>query len=172
MTILRSNFALALAAAFVGLLVVAPVASAQSAEILIQQGIDLRRQQRDAEALQHFQDAYGLSQSAEALAQIALAEQALGNYVEAEVHLQQALATQDAWINMRRPQLQEALGQISAQLGTIEIAGGVAGAQVFVNGVERGTFPQAARIRARAGSAVIEVRAQGYLSVQRTVMVM
>ena len=112
------------------------------------------------------------SHSAQALAQIALAEQALGNYVEAELHMQQALAVQDMWINSRRAQLQAALGQISAQLSTIEIAGGVPGAEVYVNGVQRGTFPQAARIRARAGSAVVEIRAQGYVPVQRTVMVM
>lgn len=168
---LRANFLPVVAALFAALLV-SSVAHAQSADALIQEGLELRRQTRDAEALQRFQDAYNLSQSAQALAQIALAEQALGNYVEAEIHLQSALATQDPWIATRRPALQEALGQISAQLGTIEISGGVPGAQVFVNGIDRGTFPQAARIRARAGSAVIEIRAQGYLTVQRTVMVM
>lgn len=168
---LRANLLVGAACAVL-LATTAPLARAQSVEVLLQEGLELRRQQRDAEALQRFMDAYNLSQSAQALAQVALAEQALGNFVEAEVHLQQALATQDPWINPRRPALQEALGQISAQLGTIEITGGVAGAQVFVNGVDRGTFPQAARIRARAGSAVIEIRANGYAAVQRTVMIM
>ncbi len=164
-----SSFAVALlAVAFLS-----PVAHAQSAEVLLQQGLDMRRQQRDAEALQHFQDAYQLNQSAQALAQIALAEQALGSYVDAEAHLQQALAVQgDIWIDGRRAQLSQALGQISAQLGTVELSGGIPGAQVLVNGVERGTFPQAASLRIRAGSAVIEIRAQGYLPVQRTVVVM
>lgn len=148
-------------------------ADAQSAEILIQQGLDLRRQHRDEEALQRFLDAYNLNRSAQALAQVALAEQALGRYVDAELHLQQALAVQgDVWISTRQPQLQQALAQISAQLGTVELQGGVSGATVYVNGQERGTLPQAARIRVRAGSAVIEVRAQGYVSVQRTVAVM
>jgi len=160
-------------AAATAILLTVPVASAQSAEVLIQQGLDLRRQQRDEEALQRFQDAYNLNHSAQALAQIALAEQALGRFVEAEIHLQQALAVQgDAWISTRQPQLQQALQQISSQLGTIQIQGGVPGAVVFVNGVERGTMPQAANLRVRAGSAVVEIRAQGYVPVQRTVNVL
>lgn len=160
-------------AAAMAILFTVPVASAQSAEVLIQQGLDLRRQQRDEEALQRFQDAYNLDHSAQALAQIALAEQALGRFVEAEVHLQQALAVQgDAWISTRRPQLQQALEQISSQLGTIQIQGGVPGAVVFVNGTERGTMPQAATLRVRAGSAVVEIRAQGYVPVQRNVNVL
>jgi len=165
---ISSLFALVLA-----LSVLSPVAQAQSAEVLIQQGLQLRRQHRDAEALQHFQDAHALNQSAQALAQIALAEQALGSYVEAETHLQQALSLQgDVWIGSRAPQLQQALAQISAQLGTVEISGAIPGAIVLVNGVERGTFPEAAQLRMRAGSAVVEIRAQGYLPVQRTVVVM
>ena len=160
------------AAAFLAALHIVPVAHAQSADVLIQQGLELRRAQRDAEALQRFQDAYNLNHSPHALAQIALAEQALGSYVEAEIHLQQALAVQgDAWIDTRRAALAQGLAQISAQLGTIEISGGVAGAQVFVNGTDRGTFPQAARLRVRAGSAVVEIRAQGYMPVQRSIQV-
>jgi len=168
---MRSFFLLC--AAVTAILSTVPVASAQSAEVLIQQGLDLRRQHRDEEALQRFQDAYNLSHSAQALAQIALAEQALGRFVEAEIHLQQALAVSgDMWIDSRRPQLQQALQQISSQLGTIEIQGGVPGAVVFVNGTERGTMPQAAQLRVRAGSAVVEIRAQGYVPVQRTVNVL
>ncbi|HHH29301.1 MAG TPA: carboxypeptidase regulatory-like domain-containing protein [Polyangiaceae bacterium] len=169
---MRLTYFILCAAAVLAVSLVSPTAQAQSADALIQQGLDLRRQQRDAEALQHFQDAYNLNHSAQALAQIALAEQALGNYVEAEVHLQQALAVRgDAWIEARRPQLTQAAQQIGAQLGTVELSGGVPGAQVYVNGIERGTLPAAARIRLRAGSAVIEIRAQGYVPVQRSVMV-
>lgn len=159
-------------AAAVAISSVSPTAEAQTAEVLIEQGLDLRRQHRDEEALQRFQDAYQIGHSAQALAQIALAEQALGRFALAELHLQQALAIRaDPWIASRQPQLQQALVSMGSLLGTVELQGGVAGAQVFVNGELRGTLPQAARIRARAGTAVIEIRAQGYLPIQRQVVV-
>lgn len=149
-----------------------PLAYAQTAEVLIEQGLELRRQQRDEEALQRFHDAYQISHSAQALAQVSLAEQALGRFALAELHMQQALAVQsDPWIATRRPQLEQALASIGAELGTIELQGGVPGAEVYVNGELRGTLPDAARIRARAGTAVIEVRAQGYVTVQRSLNV-
>ncbi|HJL16909.1 MAG TPA: tetratricopeptide repeat protein [Sandaracinaceae bacterium LLY-WYZ-13_1] len=147
-------------------------ARAQSAEALIEEGLELRRQHRDEQALERFQRAYEIAHAPRALAQIALAEQALGRYVPAEQHLVSALSVQmDPWIAERRSQLEQALGQIRAQLGTVEIQGGVEGAQVFVNGTARGTLPQASRLRVRAGSAAVEVRMQGYLTVQRQVMV-
>lgn len=169
----RTRPLFALFALALGALTLAPAgASAQSAEVLIEQGLDLRRQHRDQEALAVFQRAYGMNRSPRALAQIALAEQALGDYVQAEIHLEQALAVQmDGWIASRRGQLQQALSTIQARLGTVELTGGPAGAQVFVNGQPRGTLPEAASLRIIAGSAVVEVRANGYAPVQRQVAV-
>lgn len=163
---------LALTLAFAAPTLAPTIANAQSAEVLIQQGLDLRRQHRDQEALERFQRAYEMSRSPRALAQIALAEQALGDFVQAELHLSQALAVQmDGWIASRRGQLEQALQSIRERLGTVELTGGVAGAQVFVNGQLRGTLPEVASLRVRAGTAVIEIRAGGYAPVQRQVMV-
>jgi hypothetical protein len=145
---------------------------AQGAEALIEQGLQLRRQHRDQEALERFEQAYQMSRSPRALAQIALAEQALGNFAQAETHLQQALSVQmDSWIASRRGQLQQALTSIQARLGTIELSGGAPGAQVWVNGELRGTLPDVSSLRVRAGSAVVEIRASGYANVQRQVSV-
>ena len=150
----------------------AGTASAQSVEVLIQEGLDLRRQSRDQEALQRFQRAYDMSQSAQALAQIALAEQALGNFVQAEIHLSTAIQVRnDPWIAQRSGQLQQALATIQARLGTVELTGGVNGAEVWVDGENRGTFPQAARLRVRAGTVNVEIRANGYLPVQRQIII-
>ncbi|MGE0784790.1 MAG: hypothetical protein AB7S26_03805, partial [Sandaracinaceae bacterium] len=148
------------------------VALAQGSDALIEQGLELRRQGRDQDALVRFQQAYNIDHSARALAQIALAEQALGSFVEAELHLSQALAvTVDGWISSRRPALQEALGQIQAQLGTVELVGGANGAQVYVNGELRGTLPEAANLRVRAGTVVVEIRTSGLTPVQRQIIV-
>jgi len=48
------------------------------ADAAIRRGVDLRRQGQDDQALQEFKKAYELSPSPRALAQIGLAEQALG----------------------------------------------------------------------------------------------
>lgn len=163
---------LVLAVSFAALVAVGTsTAHAQSPELLIQEGLELRRQHQDAEALQRFEAAYRIGQSGQALAQIALAEQALGRFAAAEVHMQSAVSMQDSWIASRRPQLQQALMQIQAQLGTVQVANGPPGAVVYVNGEARGTLPGAANLRVRAGSVVIEVRAEGYVTVQRSVQV-
>src|SRR5688572_17737468 len=76
------------------------VRAAQSeADKLIDQGVDLREQGKDVDALEKFKRAYELSKSARALAQMALAQQALGRWLEAEASLQKALeAKNDKWI--------------------------------------------------------------------------
>jgi len=58
----------------------------------ISRGVALRRQGRDASALEVFQSAWRSSRAPRALAQVALAEQALGRWVAAEAHLVEALA--------------------------------------------------------------------------------
>lgn len=60
---------------------------AQSVDRLIEQGVSLREDGRDLEALELFQRAYRRSKSVRAPAQIALAHQALGRWIEAERHL-------------------------------------------------------------------------------------
>src|SRR4051812_16131890 len=72
---------------------------ADPAEAAIRRGVDLRRQGQDDQALQEFKKAYELSPSPRAIAQIGLAEQALGRWVDAETHLEAALGSKtDAWI--------------------------------------------------------------------------
>ena len=57
-------------------------ATGDAAEHLIKQGVELRAKGKDAEALVLFQKAYAATPSPRALAQIALAEQALGRWIE------------------------------------------------------------------------------------------
>ena len=141
-------------------------------DALTKRALQLRREGRDAEALDLFRRAYAASPTPRNLAQIALAEQALGRWVDAERDLVQALASaDDAWIARTRATLEKSLAAIREHLGSLEVTGGVPGAEVWVNGAKAGALPLRAPLRVEAGSVVLEVRASGYTSVRRVTSV-
>ncbi len=93
-----------------------------AADDAIARGIGLRRQHKDTEALAAFREAYVLSPTPRALAQVALAEAALERWVPAESDLLRALAAEDDWIARQRPALQLALKEMQQHLSTLEVA--------------------------------------------------
>ncbi|MCC6877440.1 MAG: PEGA domain-containing protein, partial [Sandaracinaceae bacterium] len=142
-------------------LLAAPLARAQDADALLDEGIALREQGRDEEALARFEQAQALAPSARALAQIALAEQALGRFADAERHLQEALSdVEDRFIRRNQALLEQALGEIATQLGTLRVEG-PDGASLRVDGEPRGTLPVSLRIV--RGSHRIEVTLEGHV---------
>jgi hypothetical protein len=150
----------------------APVAAPAQAEALIAEGVALRTQQRDAEALTRFEEANRLAPSARALAQIALAEQALNRWVMAERHMREALAaTTDPWIVRNTGPLRSALTVIDSHLGRLEVRTNVAGAELWVSAVREGTLPLAAPVRVVVGAVPIELRAPGYQTATCTVTI-
>jgi hypothetical protein len=149
-------------------------ARAQDADpdALVSHGIGLRREGRDAEALGEFRQAYAARASPRTLAQIALAEQALGRWLDAEADLLRALgAADDAWIALHRALLEQGLTEIRKQLGWLEVTADVEGAELWIDGVRVATLPAPQPIRVPAGSAVLEVRAPGYATVKRIAFV-
>lgn len=150
-----------------------PAASAQtSVEAEIARGVALRRDGRDQAALEVFQSVWSSSRAPRALAQVALAEQALGRWVEAEGHLVEALGgSVDPWIRTRLPVLQAALAEIRRHVGRLDVSGGPAGAEVVVEGRVVGTLPLPRPLRVRTGSLTFSVRRGGYVPVTRTVQV-
>src|SRR5690348_2231148 len=101
------------------------------AEALIRHGVSLRAAGRDDEALAEFQRANAIHSSPRAIAQIGLAEQAVGHWLDADEHVRAALAAaNDPWIQHNRAALEEALGVISHRLGSLDVRGGVPGAEV------------------------------------------
>jgi tetratricopeptide (TPR) repeat protein len=139
-------------------------------EALIHHGVELRKQGREEEALAEFRRAHDLKPSPRSRAQIAFAEQALGQWVKAETDLLQALAqSDDAWIARNQETLLLALETIREHLGTLEIESNVAGASISVNGSEVGRSPLPAPLRVAAGITSIEVHAAGYGTVERTI---
>lgn len=148
------------------------VAEAEDPESLIRSGVQLRREGKDQEALEKFQQAYALSQTPRALAQVGMAEHAVGLWTDAEKHVGEALlATDDPWITKNRSALVAELAVIQNHIGQIEILGGPPGAEVRIEGQVAGTLPMTNPMRIAAGTAAVEVRAPGYLPATRVVTV-
>jgi len=114
------NNRIVLALALIGLTLVLGVfagsAHAQASDPVTEQirhGIALREAGDDASALLEFQHAFDQSHRPLAVAQMGLAEQALGHWTDAEAHLRAALAAQgDTWIDRHRDALQAAYAVI------------------------------------------------------------
>jgi hypothetical protein len=138
-----------------------------TAEASIERGIEYRRLRNDSQALVEFRRAYAASPSPRALAQIALAEAALGEWVSAEVDLLRALAADDEWTVRQRPALKTGLDQIAEHLGTLEI-GGPEGTEVWIDGVEVAQLPRPA-LRALAKHIAVEFRSPGFQTLRREV---
>ena len=144
--------------------------SAADADALIQKGIELRKAGQDRQALAEFERAFSLYGSVRALAQMALAEQALGLWREAHEHLQQALPRMDdPWIAEHRSTLEAAAHEIASQLGSLEISCNVAGAEVRLNGVVLGLTPLSSPVPLVAGANVIVVSKPGFFEIARQV---
>lgn len=165
---------LALAAA--ALLAGAPASAqdepAADPEALFEQGRSLRAEHRDAEALAVFERLRAATGSARALAQVGLAEGALGRWVDAEVHLTEALrGPGDAWVATHRGPLADALATVQQHLGGLAVECDVAGAEVVVAEGAPVALPLANPLRLVAGSVAVVVRAPGRSAAQRVVNV-
>jgi hypothetical protein len=137
------------------LLLAAPrVAGAQTAEVerLLREGIELRQQGNPSAALGSFERAHAIAHTPRTLAQVALAEQALGRWVDAEGHLREALRTaDDPWIARNRAALDGALGVIAQHVGQVVVRCDVDGAELVVGGRAVGVSPLAAPTHVEAG---------------------
>lgn len=142
---------------------------AADAEALVAEGVALRKDHKDLEALRLFRLAYEKSPSPRIRAQIGLAEQAVGKWVEAEADLSAALAdVTDPWIEKNGVVLRAALVSIREHLGWLELTG-PAGASVAVNGVLVGKLPLGQPVRVVAGTVALEVTAEGYAPQRLTI---
>ncbi len=145
--------------------------AAEDADALISQGLALREQGKDDQALEVFRKAEHKQKTPRATAQVALAEQALGMWMLAETHLSAALADgADPWIAKNRAALEGALATIQKHIGSLEVRASVAG-EVFVDGALVGTLPRQTPLRLETGPRQVEVRAEGYYPVSRSVLV-
>ena len=149
------------------------VAAAADYESLMRDAVSKRRAGDDTAALKLFQQAYELNKTAKALAQIGLAEQALGKWSAADKHLRQALesGSADPWIKKNRSAIDTSLGTIAGHVGQLEVIGQPAGADVRVDGESVGQLPIGHPITVTAGGVAVEVSARGYLPILRSTLV-
>lgn len=156
--------------------VVAPRAAradaAADVEVLLKKGTDLRREGRDREALVEFQRAAKIRDTPRVQAQIGLAEQALGSWVDANGHLTHALETRDdPWIEKNRATLITAQTSIRTHLAQVEVWGAPNDATVELDGVVVGKLPSVVTWMA-FGEATLKVSAQGYVTLSRPLTVL
>lgn len=153
---------------------VAPAATQPSPEVEAEhaRGIELRRQQRDADARDVFRAIYERTREPRALARQAAAEAAMGEWVAAEEHLAAALAeAADPWITQNRAGLESDLAGFRGHVGLLDVASSTPGAEVWIGGARVAALPLERPLRVRAGTFAVEVRAQGYLAEVRPVTV-
>lgn len=151
----------------------APAHAENDDEVMLRRGVELRKEGRDGEALAAFRSAYEQRPTPRARAQIALAEQALGHWVEAESGVVQALASEgDPWIRRNLEPLRAALETIRDHIGTIAVECNIDGASVFLDSRLVGKSPLDGPLRAAAGISTIGVKATGYGTVERRLEVL
>jgi len=150
-----------------------PLAVAADYESLMRDAVSKRRAGDDTAALKLFQQAYELNKTPKALAQMGLAEQALGRWGAADKHLRQALETgaTDAWIKKNRAAIATSLDTIAAHVGQLDVIGQPPGADVRIDGEEIGQLPLGHPITVTAGGIAVEVSARGYLPILRSTTV-
>jgi hypothetical protein len=150
------------------------VAAAQVAcdEEAVRAGNELRRAGNDDAALAQFRQAWEACHTPRARAQMALAEAALGRWLDADAHLGETLASGgDRWIERNRSRLEAVRAQVAEHFGYLELRGNVPGAEVLLDGRLVGTMPLREPLRVVGGSASLTVRAPGYLPLTRAAVI-
>ena len=142
-------------------------------ETLLAEGIELRRANRDSEALVLFRQAAKLAPgSAEVAAHLGSTYQALGEWLSADTYLSEALRQrQDPFVVRHQVALERALAVVGDHIGSIEVEGGPAGADVFLDGRLVGNLPMSVPVRATVGSYLMEVKLRGHYGVTRPVSI-
>jgi hypothetical protein len=141
-----------------------PVSEGGSAsEALIAEGVELRKQGKERDALEKFERAYAIDPTPRAMAQMGLASKSLRMFVQAEEYLGRALAeATDPWIVENKDALALALEVVKKNLAWLEVHANVADAELSVDGNSVGTLPLKAPVRVRAGAIRIDIRAEGF----------
>lgn len=139
------------------------VAAPDQSEILIREGVELRKRGQDAQAFDRFQTAYELAHSARAAVQLGLCEMALGRWLDSEAHLTEGLASSAPWILRNRAIFEGARTTVRGKLVKVVVNGGPPGAIVGVNGQQVGKLPNILPVYAAPGEVVVVAHSPAYL---------
>lgn len=132
-------------------------------EALLRRGVSLRSRGDDAGALDQFQRARALADEPRVLAQVALAEQALGRWVDAARDLREAMSHEDdPWIRRNASALAGARDEIMRHVGGLTVEGPGAQGELRVDDARAAALPLTAPVVVLAGERALEVRREGY----------
>jgi hypothetical protein len=141
-----------------------------SPEAHIERGLELRRAGQDAAALAEFRRAQSISPEPRVGAQIGFALQALGRWREAEETQLRVLAEgTNPWVREHADVVRESLAAAQRHLAWLSVECEVAGAELSLDGAPVARIPLSGPVRVVAGAVVLEVRADGYDPVRRTI---
>jgi len=147
----------------------APALAVEDSAELVRQGVALRREHKNEEARALFARAVAITPKPSIRAQLALAEEAVGQWLEAERDLDAALAAEDdPWITKNRDALAESRDIVRKHLGWLQVDVDAQGAAIRVDGR---ALSAATQTRLVAGEARLEVEADGYVPDVRRVVV-
>ena len=140
-----------------------PNAAGVRADDLLHQGVELRRQGDELEALEKFREADALFPSARAKAQCGLVEKSLRDYADAERSLEAALErSDDPWIVEHRALLEEARDFVARHLGGLLVTLDVEQGSLRLPNGERAALPLPKPLRLMAGEIELIVESPGY----------
>ena len=140
-------------------------------EVLIRDGVALRKQGEDAKAHGYFQRAYDIARTPRTAAQLGLCDLAVGRWLEAEVHLTESLDSSDPWVSNQRTALEQGRSRARAKLGKVIVTGVGPGATVTATGRPPTKLPDDGQVWVSPGSVHLKLEAPGYRSVDQDVVV-
>ena len=141
------------------------------AESLIKEANRLRSQGQDQKALPLMKEAYDLAPTPRTAGQLGLCEMAIGYWLEADHHLDEALAAPaHPWVAKNRSALEHAQKNVRTHLATFSLDGTPSGAEVLANGQAVGKLPLSGLVLAE-GRVTFEVRATGHAEQTKQVTV-
>lgn len=116
-------------------------------------------------------EAYDLAPTPRTAGQLGLCEMAIGYWLEADRHLDEALAAPGhPWVTKNRSALEQAQKRVRTHLATFSLDGTPAGAEVLANGQPVGKLPLPSLVLAE-GRVTFDVRAAGYAEQSKQVTV-
>jgi hypothetical protein len=138
---------------------------------LVERGIELRRLGQDAQALLLFEAALERApESARVRVHVAMTHQALGQWIEADRYLRQLmLESADPYVRKHEAAIESARQFVDRHVGSFELTGDPAGAEIRLSGRRIGTLPLPEPVRLPVGSYVLEVHNPGHYSVVRPI---
>jgi hypothetical protein len=139
-------------------------APSEDPEALIRLGNELRRTGDNVRAEGYFSRAYQLARTPRSAAQLGLVELAVDKYFSAEIHLTEALASDDSWVRSHATEIERSRSAARQHLVGVQIAGAPADATLELGAGQTAPLGRDATVWVAPGTVSIKVVAAGYRS--------